>query len=229
MGCLGLTMQDNLYFACYGHHFIIPTNPGLYQAIPNETYASCWAELEVTHKDLKKFMTPPSLCKLSFGINSSTPSQVTALPNSGTQMKDTTKAPSRILSSTFLINTLSSPTSWLKATKYSLINQWTSKNHQPSTSKSKRTVNLSGQFTSPQPPHAIIHKGTKQAVATGLFNQAYKILKHSPMENTFGPTWKHAGPDNSLILAKCNVQIALYIPNLVSMQQQQNIRSHTMS
>ena len=36
-GHLGLMMQDNFYFSCYSHHFIIPANPGPKPAISNGT------------------------------------------------------------------------------------------------------------------------------------------------------------------------------------------------
>ena len=47
-------MQDNLNYAHYGHHFIIPADPGPYLAFPNGTSAPWQAELKAKHKDVKK-------------------------------------------------------------------------------------------------------------------------------------------------------------------------------
>ena len=52
-GHIGLTMQDNLYFACYSHHFTIP-DPSPYPNVPASTMAAHHAELEATPKDHKK-------------------------------------------------------------------------------------------------------------------------------------------------------------------------------
>ena len=43
-GHLGLTMQDNLYFACFGQHFVMLADPRPYPAIPNGTSAPQWVE-----------------------------------------------------------------------------------------------------------------------------------------------------------------------------------------
>ena len=44
-GHLGLTMQDNLYFAWYSYHFIISNDPSPYPDVPASTMAAHQAEL----------------------------------------------------------------------------------------------------------------------------------------------------------------------------------------
>ena len=51
---LVLTMQDELHSTCYGHHFIIPHNPGPYSDIPAGTTAVHQAEHKAQHKNEKK-------------------------------------------------------------------------------------------------------------------------------------------------------------------------------
>ena len=53
-GHLDFMILDNLYFAHYSHHFIIPANPGQYPAISNGTSAPRQVELEATYEDDKK-------------------------------------------------------------------------------------------------------------------------------------------------------------------------------
>ena len=53
-GHIGLTMQDELYSACYGHHFIIPCDPWPYLDVQVGTTAVCQAELKAQHKNLEK-------------------------------------------------------------------------------------------------------------------------------------------------------------------------------
>ena len=47
-------MQNNLYFAWYGQHFIIVADHWPYPAIPNEISAPQWVESKAMHKDIKK-------------------------------------------------------------------------------------------------------------------------------------------------------------------------------
>ena len=121
-GRFGLIIQDNIYFASYCQHFVIPADPRPYLAVFNGTSSPWLVELEATHKDAKKCMTPLLPCKPSCKTNSSMPSQMTTLLNFGTLMMDTTKTRFAMPSSTSLLDTLSSPTPWLKKASYSLTN-----------------------------------------------------------------------------------------------------------
>ena len=47
-------MYNNIYFAHYSHHVVIPINSGPYPAIPYETTATHWVDLVAKYKGTKK-------------------------------------------------------------------------------------------------------------------------------------------------------------------------------
>ena len=153
------------------------------------------------------------LCKPSFKINSSTPSQMK--PDKGYNQSTFQD----IIFHTFAWYTLITIT--MVDDNKILFDQPMASINWPSTSKSKRTVNhLWPKNVSPSALKQWFTQASNMWLPLVSSTKFIKSGKYTLMENTLCPSGRHTGPKNSLTIMKCDKWLVLHTPSLVSTQQQ---------